>query len=195
MFKFIDKGDVMNKRMWVNLMAAMLVAGLFMTVSCAQKTVVSDGTTIEDQTKADALAEQERINAQDLQDQMIKEQELKEAKIVAAKNRFSNQNIHFDFDSAQLSSMAKMLLKEKAEWLGINSAASVTVEGHCDDQGTTEYNIALGERRAIAVKNYLMNLGIAGSRLTIVSFGEEKPLDTGTSEESYRKNRRAQFVL
>jgi peptidoglycan-associated lipoprotein len=179
------------------------VAGLFMTVSCAKKTVVADGTTIEDQTKAQAaaeaeakaLAEQERIKAQELQDQMAKEQALKEARLLADKNRFYNQNIHFEFDSAQLSSMAKTLIKEKAEWLSSNSGVAVIIEGHCDERGTTDYNIALGERRAIAVKNYLVNLGISGSRLTTISFGEEKPLDSGTSEEAYRKNRRAQFVL
>ncbi|MCP4721221.1 MAG: peptidoglycan-associated lipoprotein Pal [Desulfobacteraceae bacterium] len=191
----------MNKKLWINLMVAMLVAGLFMTVSCAKKTIVSEPTTIEDQAtveaeaKAEALAEQERIKAAELQDQMAKEQALKEAKLLAAKNRFSNQNIHFDFDSAQLSSMAKMLLKEKAEWLSANSVVLATIEGHCDERGTTDYNIALGERRAIAAKNYLLNLGISESRLTIVSFGEEKPLDSGTSEEAFRKNRRAQFVI
>lgn len=191
----------MNKKLWMNLIVAILMLGLFMTVSCAKKTIVSEPTTIEDQATAEteataeALAEQERIKAAELQDQMIKEQALKEAKLLAAKNRFSNQNIHFDFDSAQLSSMAKMLLKEKAEWLSANSVVSATIEGHCDERGTTDYNIALGERRAIAAKNYLLNLGISESRLTIVSFGEEKPLDSGTSEEAFRKNRRAQFVI
>jgi len=193
----------MNRKLWINLMAAMLVAGLFMTVSCAKKTVVSDGTAIEDQAKmeaeadakAKALAEQERTKAQELKDQMAKDQALKEAKILAAKNRFGNQNIHFEFDSAQLSSMAKLLIKEKAEWLSTNSGVAAVIEGHCDERGTTDYNIALGERRAIAVKNYLVNLGISGSRLTTVSFGEEKPLDPGTSEEAYRQNRRAQFVI
>lgn len=191
----------MNRKLWINLMVAMLVAGLFMTVSCAKKTIVSDGTTIQDQAtvetgaEAKAIAEQERIKSQELQDQMAKEQALKEAKILAARNRFGNQNIHFDFDSAQLSSMAKLLIKEKAEWLGDNSGVAVIVEGHCDERGTTDYNIALGERRAIAVKNYLVNLGISGSRLTTVSFGEEKPLDSAANESAYKKNRRAQFVI
>jgi peptidoglycan-associated lipoprotein len=198
-FKSIDKGDVMNRKLWINLMAAMLVAGLFMTVSCAKKTIVSDGTTIEDQATVEAAAkasaEQERIKAQELQDQMAKEKALQESKMLAAKNRFSNQNIHFEFDSAQLSSMAKLLIKEKAEWLAANSGVAVIIEGHCDERGTTDYNIALGERRAIAVKNYLVNLGISGSRLTTVSFGEEKPLDSGANEAAYRKNRRAQFVI
>jgi peptidoglycan-associated lipoprotein len=201
----------MNKKMWMNLMAAMLVAGLFMTVSCAKKTIVSEPTTIEDQAKleaeakakatakanadAEALAEEARIKAQELQDQMAIEQALKEAKIIAAKNRFVNQNIHFDFDSSELSSMAKALLKEKANWVNANPGVYVTIQGHCDERGTTEYNLGLGERRAMAANNYLLNLGISNSRLNTVSFGEEKPLDSGTSEEAYRKNRRAQFIL
>ncbi len=182
----------MERKLWMNLMVAMLVAGLFLTVSCAQKTVVSEPTTIEDKAKADAAAkaaaqaEQDRIRAQELE---------AEAKIAAAKSRFVNQNIHFEFDSAELSSMAKMLLKEKAAWLAANPSVSVTIEGHCDDRGTTVYNLGLGERRAITAKNYLADLGIADSRLSKVSFGEEKPLDAGTSEEAYRKNRRAQFVI
>lgn len=184
----------MNKKMWMNLMVAMLVLGLFMTVSCAKKTVVSDGTTIEDQerAKALALAEQERIRAQELQDQMARE---REAKLEAAKTRFTNENILFAFDSSQLSPEAKELLKEKAEYLSENSNYSVTIEGHCDEIGTTEYNIALGERRALSVKKYLEDLGIDGARLTTVSYGEERPLDTANTEAAHQKNRRAQFVL
>lgn len=131
----------MNKKLWMNLMAAVLVAGLFMTVSCAKKTIVSEPTTIEDQVKAEAeakakaeaeaRAEEARIKAQELQDQMANEQALKQAKIAAAKNRFINQNIHFDFDSSELSSMAKTLLKEKAEWMSDNPGIHVTIQGHC----------------------------------------------------------------
>ncbi len=191
----------MNRKLWMNLMVAMLVAGLFMTVSCAKKTVVADGTTIEDQAKAEAeakakaLAEQERIKAQELQDQMAKEQALKQAKIAAAKNRFVNQNIHFDFDSSELSSMAKMLLKEKAEWLSANPGVSVTIEGHCDKRGTNGYNLALGDRRAESVRTFLVDLGVDSSRLTTVSYGEERPLDRGNGESAWAKNRRAHFLI
>jgi len=195
----------MNRKLWMNLMAAVLVAGLFMTVSCAKKTIVTEPTTIEDQVKAeaeakakaeaDARTEEARIKAQELQDQMANEQTLEQAKIAAAKNRFTNQNIHFNFDSSELSSMAKALLKEKAEWISDNPGINAAIQGHCDERGTTDYNLGLGERRAMAAKNYLLNLGISNSRLTSISFGEEKPLDLGSSEEAYRKNRRAQFVM
>lgn len=183
----------MKRNLWMNLMMAVLVAGLFMTVSCAQKKVVSDATTIEDQAAADkAAAEKAAAEKAAMEQQRIEEEMAKKA---AAKARFVNQNIHFEFDSAQLSTMAKMILKEKAQWLNDNPGVAVTIEGHCDERGTTVYNLALGERRAMAVKAYLSDLGIAEGRLSMISFGEEKPLDPAKTEEAYRKNRRAQFVL
>jgi len=186
----------MKRKLWMNLMMAVLVAGLFMTVSCAKKTMVTEPTTIEDQAATDAeaqaAAEAEKLKQQEIQEQMLKE---KMARQAAAKKRFVNQNIHFEFDSAQLSSMAKMIIREKAEWLKANPGVSVTIEGHCDERGTTVYNLALGERRAAAVESYLVDLGISGNRLKKVSFGEEKPLDAAKTEEAFRKNRRAQFVL
>ena len=194
---------MMNKKVLMNLMMAMVVAGLVLTVSCAKKEVVTDATSVED-TKSDAdqaaldakaRAEQERIKAQQLKEQAEAAAALKAAKLAAAKSRFLNQNIHFEYDSAALSSMAKMLLKEKAAWLADNPYVAVRIEGHCDERGTTEYNLGLGERRAAAVKYYLSDLGVAMSRMDTVSFGEERPLDMGQSEAAYRKNRRAQFVL
>jgi peptidoglycan-associated lipoprotein len=202
----------MKNRVWINLVMVILVAGLFFTVSCAKKTIVSDATTIEDQAKveadakakaeaaaADAMAkakaEAARIAQQNLEDQMTGERALMEAKTMAAKKRFENQDIHFEFDSSQLSSMAKMLLKEKAAWLKANSSISVTIEGHCDERGTTEYNLALGERRASVAKAYLIDLGVSVSRLNTISYGEEKPLDWGKTEAAYRTNRRAHFAI
>ena len=195
----------MRNRVWINLVMAILVAGLFFTVSCAKKTIVSDATTIEDQAKADAdakakadaaaAAEAERIAQQNIEEQMANEKAMKEAKIMAAKKRFENQDIHFEYDSSELSSMAKMMLKEKAAWLKSDYSAIVTIEGHCDDRGTTEYNLALGDRRAVTAKSYLINLGIAASRLNTISYGEEQPKDPGKTESAYRKNRRAHFAV
>ena len=191
----------MNKRVWINLVMAVLVAGLFLTVSCAKKTVVSDATTTEDQeksqaeAKAKAEAEAERIAQQNIEDQMAKEKELREAKMQAAKREFEDQDIHFEYDSSKLSSMAKMLLKEKAAWLKANYSASVIIEGHCDNRGTTEYNLALGEQRASAVKAYLINLGVSAARLNTISYGEEKPLDSRQTEQAFSKNRRAHFAI
>ncbi|MCP4671976.1 MAG: peptidoglycan-associated lipoprotein Pal, partial [Desulfobacula sp.] len=118
-----------------------------------------------------------------------------EAKSQAAKKRFENQDIHFEYDSSKLSSMAKTLLQEKAAWLKANYSVSVIVEGHCDDRGTTEYNLALGERRASAAKAYLINLGVSAARLGTISYGEEQPLDSSKTEHAFRKNRRAHFAI
>ena len=102
--------------------------------------------------------------------------------------------IHFDYDQSTLSSEARRLLGDNAEWIKQNGATTVQIEGHCDNRGSVEYNLALGERRAKSVKNYLVSLGVDSKRLTIISYGEEKPLVPGDSEEAYSKNRRANFV-
>ncbi len=85
------------------------------------------------------------------------------------------------------------MVREKAAWLQDNQAALITIEGHCDLRGTTTYNLALGERRALAVKNYLENLGVPRARLGWVSFGEEQPLNKEENSSAHRQNRRAQF--
>jgi peptidoglycan-associated lipoprotein len=94
-----------------------------------------------------------------------------------------------------LSAQAQEILRKKAQWLKENSAVSVTIEGHCDNRGTNEYNLALGDRRAYSAKVFLIDLGIAETRLQTLSFGEERPLDPGETEEAWAKNRRAHFVI
>lgn len=102
--------------------------------------------------------------------------------------------IHFDYDKSALTSDAKKKLQGNADWIKKNSKVKVQIEGHCDSRGTIEYNLALGERRANSVKAYLVSLGVPATRLTTISYGEEKPVATGESEEAYSKNRRANFV-
>lgn len=194
----------MNRKLGVYLLMSILVAGLFLTASCAKKTVVSDATAIEDQTQTEAeaaaaeaarKAEQERIRQQELQEEAARKLAMEQARTEAAKTRFLNQNIHFEYDSSQLTDTARTLLREKADWLKANPEYSIVIEGHCDERGTTEYNLALGERRASAAKQYLQDLGVESFRMTTVSYGEERPLDPGQNEMAYSKNRRAQFVL
>ena len=108
---------------------------------------------------------------------------------------FENEDIFFEFDSASLSIEAQEILRRKAEWLRENPHARVTIEGHCDERGTTEYNLALGDRRAFSAKSFLVDLGIDESRLTTISYGEERPLDPQSTEDAYQKNRRAHFVI
>jgi peptidoglycan-associated lipoprotein len=104
------------------------------------------------------------------------------------------QSINFEYDKSTLSPDAKKKIQGNVEWMKSNPASRMQVEGHCDARGSIEYNLSLGERRANVVKNYMTGLGIPGSRLSVISYGKEKPLQNGDSEADYAKNRRANFV-
>ena len=102
-------------------------------------------------------------------------------------------DVHFAFDSYVIEPAAKEILKSNAEWLTENDTATVTIEGHCDERGTAEYNMALSAKRANAVLDYMKTLGIEASRMTTAPYGEELPLDPGHDEVAWSKNRRAHF--
>jgi peptidoglycan-associated lipoprotein len=101
----------------------------------------------------------------------------------------------FDYDSSELSSEARRALDDNAALLKQSASWIVTIEGHCDERGTAEYNLALGERRAVTARAYLVSLGISADRLRTVSYGKEFPFDPGHDETAYAKNRRAHFVI
>jgi len=105
------------------------------------------------------------------------------------------KDVFFDFDRYDLSADARGVLRGNAEWLKTNPSARVDVEGHCDERGTNEYNLALGAKRAQAARDYLVSLGITPDRLTTTSYGEEIPVCQEHSESCWRHNRRARFVI
>jgi len=105
------------------------------------------------------------------------------------------KDVHFAFDRYDLTITAQTLLRENADWLRANPDVEIIVEGHCDERGSNEYNLALGERRAEAVKNYLVSLGIAESRMRTISYGEEMPLDPASNEAAWAKNRRGHLLV
>lgn len=104
------------------------------------------------------------------------------------------QTIHFDYDKANLNSDAKKKIQSNADWLKSHGNVGLQIEGHCDARGSIEYNLSLGERRAQTVKAYMVGLGVAGDRLSVISYGKEKPVANGDSEADFAKNRRANFV-
>ena len=104
-------------------------------------------------------------------------------------------DIRFEYDRANLTDDARSTLEKHALWLQGNRSARVTVEGHCDERGTIEYNLALGEQRARAARDYLTSLGVSASRLRTVSYGKERPLIGGDDEEARARNRRAHFAV
>jgi peptidoglycan-associated lipoprotein len=130
--------------------------------------------TIDNEQQAEALNKQaqEQIEEIEVQDRIL-----------------------FDYDSFAISNEAKTILDNQVAWLKSDLSIKVTIEGHCDERGTREYNIALGERRANSVKKYLTTNGIEESRLKTISYGKERPAFIGSSEDAFSKNRRAVTVV
>lgn len=122
-------------------------------------------------------------------------QEAGAVNLTGAAKAFEDNDIHFDYDSFSIRPEDRKILAEKASYLNAKPNVKIRVEGHADERGTTEYNLALGERRANAAKEYLVFLGINAARISTVSFGEEKPLDPAQTEEAYALNRRGHFVI
>src|SRR5215510_11559234 len=105
------------------------------------------------------------------------------------------QDIHFNYDSFELSSEARDILRSNANWLQSNMQVKVEIEGHCDDRGTVEYNLALGAKRAKAARDYLVSLGISPERMSTISYGEELPLCHDSNESCWQQNRRVHFLV
>ena len=105
------------------------------------------------------------------------------------------KDVYFDFDRYDLRADARDTLKANAAWLKQNPSSSVEIEGHCDERGTSEYNLALGAKRAQTAKDYLVNLGVPQQRLSTISFGEELPVCSEPNEECWQKNRHDRFVI
>jgi peptidoglycan-associated lipoprotein len=176
----------------------LMVSAPFITVSCAKKVVETEGQlrppteTVQpgQQGTAPSISQQQAAGAPS--ERTLTEEQFKSRPEVM---RFENRDIYFDFDKYDLSSQARQILSEKAEFLEAHPDVRILIEGHCDERGTSEYNLALGERRAASAKQYLMSLGISADRISTVSYGEERPLDPGHTEEAWAKNRRAHFEI
>lgn len=140
-----------------------------------QKAPVTEQTPVREPVVAQELKETTKAPATDLQSQL--------------------QKVYFNFDSSDLSEESRNTLSRNAEYLSKQGSVKVLIEGNCDERGSDDYNMALGERRAKAAKDYLVNLGIASERISTISYGEEKPVDPAHDEAAWSKNRRADFVV
>ena len=173
---------------WTLLLTMSLI--LVMNVSCQKKTVAvemaADSTAREDRTGSYVTGStddrEDTLNSAAVDDHNEPEFVLKE-------------NIFFEFDKATLTPEARETLIDNGKWLRMNADVVLTIEGHCDERGTNGYNLALGDRRAENVKTFLIDLGVDDSRITTISYGEERPLDRGHGETAWAKNRRAHFLI
>lgn len=188
---------------------ALVIALLMLAASCQKQKIASQPATTaaeeEAQRKAEEEARQRELEKQKaIEEETLKAESIKQAGLSKEMEEerkrteravFVNEDIMFEFDSIRLSSEAQEILRKKAQWLKANPRETVTIEGHCDNRGTNEYNLALGDRRAHSAKIFLVDLGIEEERLEIISYGEERPLDSAETEEAWAKNRRAHFVI
>jgi peptidoglycan-associated lipoprotein len=174
-----------------------LCIGLIM-MGCPKKTVVKEEPSVKKEEAA--KTEAERI----AKEKEAKAKEEFEKSIVAKKTPgiegevFESsllKDIYFDFDKYDIRPGDMATLKRNAELLKKYHKVKIQLEGHCDERGTNEYNLALGERRANSARNYLLSIGVSPERISTISYGEERPLDSGHTEDAWTKNRRAHTII
>jgi peptidoglycan-associated lipoprotein len=181
-----------------------MMLSLMLVVSCGKKEVQTDPAldaaaeeTVTDAVEEPADAAVDTATEEAMaQAQAAEEAARKEAEALAqAVNDFISVDVYFDYDSSVIVDSEISILESKADWLLANIDANIIIEGHCDERGTTEYNLALGDRRAERAKSFLVNLGVDPARITTISYGEERPVAMGHNETSWAKNRRAHFLI
>lgn len=171
----------------------LLILGVGALSGCAKKQITKNeapvsapGSTSREPTMGDLDRQKEGV---------VTSQRVLSEGFQAEIDAFENECIYFDFDQHTLTSPARATLAKKAKFLKDHPDVNIEIQGHCDERGTTEYNMALGERRALSAKGYLKNSGIEEQRIKTISYGEERPVDTGHDETAWARNRRAQFVI
>jgi peptidoglycan-associated lipoprotein len=185
---------------WKLLACIVILSVVFLLPGCGKKQISSEPYGTDSAEEARRKAEEEALRRQKAgigEEDLTAQEREERARMMLSEERkaFENEDIYFPYDSAALTPEAQEILRQKAAWLQDNPTARVTIEGHCDERGTNEYNLALGEARAQSTKNYLIDLGISASRIGTISYGEERPLDPRSSEEAWSINRRAHFVF
>lgn len=184
----------MRNKILFKLILLALLPGLGMMVSCSKENVKSEPAVVTVQEEELTAEKTEQEKAAELERQRL-EKEAAEHELRAARIKFMYEDIFFKAGSYKLSSAAQENLKGKAEWLRNHVEINVIIEGHTNQRGSKEFNFALGDRRAGAVKSFLIREGIQRERLNAVSYGNEQPVDKGKTKEARAKNRRVHFVI
>jgi peptidoglycan-associated lipoprotein len=172
------------------ILLVIVTAALALSLGCGGKKVrpLEDEEAIQ-AARRKAMEEEEARRREAEAREAIKPIESEEVEMVEL------DPIHFDYDRYNLTGQAIAILSDNAEILMDNPDLEITIEGNCDERGTEEYNLALGEKRALAARDFLVNFGIAKSRISVISYGEERPVDPRQNEEAWAKNRRDEFVV
>lgn len=174
------------KRVLIGILGALLVAAVF---NSCKKEVVTAPPPTEKVEKVDEIQPQ-------VEKPQLTEEELFQRRTLEEINKMGYlKKVHFDFDKYDIRDDMKPILEQNAQWLSAHPTVVITIDGHCDERGTEEYNMALGEKRADASKRYMMNLGVPGDRMKTVSYGKTRPLVRGVDEESFYMNRRDEFTI
>jgi peptidoglycan-associated lipoprotein len=186
-------------RKGLSILIVILCFGVILS-GCPKKTVVKEEPSVKSAEESEAAKEAKEADR--IREEAVKKEF--EKSLVAQKTPGIEgvvheskmlQDIHFDFDKYSIQPKAAEILKENSALLKKYPGMKFQIEGHCDERGTGEYNLALGERRANSVKNYLASIGVEPGRISTISYGEERPLDQEHNEEAWSKNRRAHFVI
>ena len=198
----------MKKEKNILLILLIVIALLFLGLACQRKTQVVrpdrpdevKSPTVKTQEKEEAMkgetwGEKDTYKVSDLASEDKPKVLSPEEKLKAEINEFESEPVYFEYDEWDLKPAARENLRKKAVWLDSNPEYSIQISGHCDERGTNEYNLALGDRRAETAKTYLVNLGISEKRIETISYGEERPADLGHNEEAWVKNRRDEFRI
>jgi peptidoglycan-associated lipoprotein len=166
----------MQKKLWMVVALLLVMPGLLFMVSCQKKVAATAQPAPAPKAAAPAPAPAP-------------------APAVMAAPAFMTERVFFDYDKSALKMEAQALLKKKADWMKSTAKAKLTIEGNCDERGTAEYNMALGERRAQSAKKFLVDLGIDAKRITTISYGKERPIDPAHNAAAWTKNRNDGFVV
>lgn len=174
-----------------------VLLGAFAAAGCSKKPVEEPAPQVEQDNDAAARAEAERLERERLERERLEAERLERERMAELERARAmlGDRIHFNYDEASIMPEAQDKLAQKVPLLRQNQDIRMRIEGHADERGSIEYNLALGLRRANAAKDFLVNYGLEGSRFEVVSFGEERPLVEGSTESAFAQNRRAEFVV
>ena len=175
----------------------LIIALIFSVFSCKSKSSQKENETVLSEQNEKLRQEQQQAyqTLADEQQAALLDKQAQEAAAAKAEEVEVQDRVFFSYDSTDLSDESKKILTTQAEWLKSDPSIKVIVEGHCDERGTNEYNMALGDRRANAAKAFLVKMGVSRSRIDTISYGEERPQEPGHDESAWSRNRRAAFIL